>query len=296
MENLGLDLGAIEGEMFGFCEQNKNLVAFVSTCKNPSKRICSNAVILLPGLGDGFMSLSYTWFLQMRLQTLDFSLVQVNLSSSFNQFGFSSLQQDCKEIGQLVGAIKTRYNFQRIVLIGHSTGNQDVLYFLRHGDPQLTRHVSAIILQGAVSDRDVMATFEETPRMTKESSELVKQGKGDHFLSDRLYDAPITAERYCSLIGRLTPDDMFSVDLTEEELRGVLGAIKVPVLMCFSEEDEYTPNPAQQRALTERMVTVLTSQGVAVECVFVPGDHGLTSKQYYQPYVEQVCSFIQANT
>ena len=38
MENLGLDLGAIEGEMFGFCEQNKNLVAFVSTCKNPSKR------------------------------------------------------------------------------------------------------------------------------------------------------------------------------------------------------------------------------------------------------------------
>ena len=118
-------------------------------------------------------------------------------------------------------------------MIGHSTGNQDVLYFLRHGDPDFTQHVSAIILQGAVSDRDVMVTFEETPRMTKESSELVREGKGDRFLSDRLYDAPVTAERYSSLIGRLTPDDMFSVDLTEEELKGVLGAVKVPVLMCF---------------------------------------------------------------
>ena len=46
MENLGLDLGAIEGEMFGFCEQNKNLVAFVSTCKNPSKRICKLRVAM----------------------------------------------------------------------------------------------------------------------------------------------------------------------------------------------------------------------------------------------------------
>ena len=287
--------GSIEGEMFGFCKKDKNLVAFVSTCKEPYKRICTNAVILLPGLGDGFMSLSYTWFLKLELQKIDFSLVQVNLSSSFNQFGFSSLKQDSKEIGKLIDALKTRYNFQRIVMIGHSTGNQDVLYFLRHGDPHLTQHVSAIILQAAVSDRDVMVTFKETPRMTNESSELVREGKGDHFLSDRLYDAPITADRYSSLIGRLTPDDMFSVDLREEELKGVLGAVKVPVLMCFSEEDEYVPNRAEQRAMTDRMVSVLTGQGVIVKCVFMPGDHGLTSKHYYQPFVEQVCGFIQAN-
>ena len=281
-------MASVDGEMFCFHEENKNLLAFVS------QRKCSHAFVLLGGLGDGFMSLSYTSYLSSELRELDFSLVQVNLSSSFNQFGFSSLQQDCKELCWLVSAIKDRYHFQSIVLSGHSTGNQDLLYLLRHGNPDITKHVTAIVLQGAVSDRDVMETFEETLRMTKEASALVEQGKQMQFLSDRLYDAPVTAERFLSLVGRLTPDDMFSVDLTEEELTPIL-AVKVPILMCFSKEDEYVPKPDQQRELTDRMVNVLKKQGVAVECVYLAGDHGLTKKQFYQPFVEQVCNFLQKN-
>lgn len=288
---------SIEGELFRFFEDDKNLLAFVSTCGSTPERprpVCRHAVILVAGLGDGFMSLSYTTFLSRQLLQLDFSLVQVNLSSSFNQFGFSSLQQDCKEIGWLVAALKSRYNFEHVILMGHSTGSQDALYFLRYGDPELVQHVNAVILQGVVSDRDVMETFEQTPQMKKEAQLLAGQGRGACFLSERLYDAPITAERFLSLIGRLTPDDMFSVDLTEEELRPIFAVVKVPVLMCFSEEDEYVPDASQQRTVVGRMVTVLKKRGVPVECVYLPGDHGLTKKQFYQPFVEKVCDFIQA--
>lgn len=289
---------SIEGELFRFCEEDKNLLAFVSTCGSSfegSRRVCRHALIFVPGLTDGFMSLNYTTYLSRQLQQLDFSLVQVNLSSSFNQFGFSSLQQDCKEIGKLVAALKSRYGFKYLLFMGHSTGAQDVLFFLRYGDSDLTKQVNAVILQGAVSDRDIMKTFDQTPQMKKEAQLLAEQKRKECFLSDRLYDAPVTAERFLSLSGRLTPDDMFSVDLTEEELGPIFTAVNVPILMYFSESDEYIPDADRQRALSDKIVAVLKKQGVQVECVHLPGDHGLSTKQFYQPFIDQVLEFIQAN-
>ena len=56
-----------------------------------------------------------------------------------------------------------------------------------------------------------------------------------------VFNTPITCERYASLSGRMTDDDMFSSDLTEGELGKILGHLDVPCLWVFSGDDEYAP-------------------------------------------------------
>ena len=89
--------------------------------------------------------------------------------------------------------LKTRV-FGKIVLLGHSTGAQDVLYFLRYSESEVTSLVNGIILQGAVSDREGLCG-EEIGAMIDEAKELLAEGKRDAILSRRLHNVPITAYR-----------------------------------------------------------------------------------------------------
>ena len=94
----------MDGQMFHYSSEDKKLVEFVSLTS--SRTVCSNAVVLVPGLIHGFMSMKYADHLSKELIAINFSLVQVNLSSSFYQFGISSLQNDSKELTQLVKYVK----------------------------------------------------------------------------------------------------------------------------------------------------------------------------------------------
>ena len=179
-------------------------------------------------------------------------MVQVNLSSSFRQYGFNSLKTDAAELAKVVKKIKQLYKFEQICMLGHSTGAQGVMFFVHHEDT--ANSLDAIILQGAVSDRDFLATETQTPRMLKEAQALKEDGKEDAFLSEQVFGAPVTSYRFLSLAGRLTDDDIFSVDLTEEELE---PTVKIPILLYFSEHDEYVPDMQSQKAVAERMVKIL---------------------------------------
>ena len=279
----------VPGMLTRFCTKDKNLLAFISV--NEKGSICSNALVLIPGLTDGMMALPYTTPLHYSLLKLDFSLVQINLSSSFNQFGFNSLEQDKIELDKLLGFLKEKYKFEKILVCGHSTGCQDILYFLRFGDhPSL---INGVILQGAVSDRDISATMETTNTMMAEAQELVYQGKHGQILSQKFDDvAPISAQRFLSLSGKLTPDDMFSVDLTVDELKPILEPVKVPILLCFSEEDEYVPNKVSQVKFANRMVSLLRTTSPSAQLVYIPkADHAISNN--YEIFIDHVITFVK---
>lgn len=59
------------------------------------------------------------------------------------------------------------------------------------------------------------------------------------------FGAPVTAARYASLSGRMTPDDTFSSDLTAAELFRQIGHMGLddapPSLWVRSADDEYAP-------------------------------------------------------
>ena len=157
--------------------------------------MCGNALVLIAGLGHGFMALAYTEPLSRALLAVDCSLVMVNLSSSWSQFGFRTLASDCEELEKHLTFLRSRFRFKKFVLLGHSTGAQDALYFMRHA----TCLINGIILQAGVSDREAM-TLEPfascVPPMLEEARKLESENKGEKILSDRLNGAPITATRY----------------------------------------------------------------------------------------------------
>ena len=276
--------------MFRYSPEDKNLLGFVSLTS--TRTVCNNGLILVPGLSDGFMSLNYTEDLSKELTTKDFSLVQVNLSSSFNQFGLSSLQNDCDELTQLVKYIKNEYSFQKLVFLGHSTGTQDALYFAKHSEARTL--IDGFILQAAVSDREIISEMEGTKSMLEEARKLKQEGKLDSLLSRRFEGAPITACRYLSLSERLGDDDMFSADLTREELRGILPKVRVPISLCYSADDEYVTDREGQREMALRVDSVLKETSPKVEMKYFSGDHGLSKSEQYLPFVEYVCSFVSA--
>ena len=280
----------MDGRMFRYSTEGKNLIGFVSL--SSSRAVCSNAVILLPGLTSGFMPVNYTERLSKELIAIDFSLVQVNLSSSFYQFGISSLQTDCTELTQLIKYIKDEYSFRKIVLLGYSTGTQDALWFAKHSE--VCKMIAGFILQGPISDRDIIDEMDSTPRMLEEARKLKEAGKIDALLSEKFEGAPVTAYRYLSLAERLGDDDMFSVDLTKEELKSIIPKVQVPIALCYSAEDEFVPNMEGLREMAKRLSDVLKETSPKVDVKYFSGDHGLSKSEYYLPFVEYVCTFVSA--
>ena len=188
-------MAGIAGELLRYGEESNQLVIFIT--HSADRKRCSNALVLVAGLGQGFLSLKYSAALAEHLRAVDYDLVLVNLSSSWKQFGFRSLASDTCDLGKLVVFLRT-LDFAKIVLMGHSTGAQDVLHFLRHAEPEKTNVVSGVMLQGAVSDREGLMHLmtEETAPLIEEAKALVASGKEDAILSGKLHDAPITAYRF----------------------------------------------------------------------------------------------------
>lgn len=100
--------------------------------------------------------------------------------------------------------------------------------------------------------------------------------------------------RLLSLAGKLTDDDMFSTDLTEDELHPIFRCVTVPVFLCYSEQDEYIPDHDAQKKLAQRIVDVLKKYTSRVECRYYTGNHGLSKPQYYQPFVDDVVKFVDS--
>lgn len=90
-----------------------------------------DVVIFIGGLGDGLMAVPHIEPLAQRLQQHGWSLVQLLTSSSYDGWKIGSVERDAEEIGQCVGHLRL-LGRKRIVLLGHSTGCQDVVQYHMH--------------------------------------------------------------------------------------------------------------------------------------------------------------------
>lgn len=172
-------------------------------------------------------------------------------------------------------------------------GCQDTLYFLRHSE--VANEVSAVILQGGVSDRDGDSVMlSNASEMLQEARALVQNGQQEAFLKYRYYDTPVTAARFLSFTERLGDDDMFSLDLTEDELGPIFSPVKVPIALCYSRQDQYVVDKEGQKAFADKLVKLLKKTAPVVECEYFIGNHGLEERQDYEKFVEYVCKFISS--
>ncbi|CAI0560015.1 unnamed protein product [Linum tenue] len=233
-------------------------------------------VIFIGGLTDGFLATEYLEPLAIALDKEKWSLVQFLMSSSYSGFGTSSLKQDATELDQLISYFINKEDSEGVILLGHSTGCQDIVHYLR-SNAACCRAVRGAILQAPVSDREYKATLPETAAMIDLASSMIAEGKGSE-LMPREADpcAPITAYRYHSLCSYMGDDDMFSSDLTDDQLRLRLGHMcNTPCQVIFSMGDEYVPEYVDKKALVERLCRVM---GGAEKVEIEHGNHSLSNR------------------
>lgn len=179
------------GELFIYDEDSR-LTAFET---GPTES--TETVVFIGGLGDGFNAVPFLEPLEKQLTKLNYSLIQVQLSSSNQGYGTSNLQTDSKELDLLVTYLKDKRGKTKVIFLGHSTGCQDCYWHNKYG--KTSQHIAGYILQAPVSDREHfkanLPNFEKTLDL---AIKYRKEGKGQELLPRDSFDAPITADRFFS--------------------------------------------------------------------------------------------------
>ncbi|GMI90110.1 hypothetical protein like AT5G19050 [Hibiscus trionum] len=246
-------------------------------------------VIFIGGLTDGFLATEYLEPLAIALDNEKWSLVQLLMSSSYNGYGTSGLQQDAMELDQLISYLINKENSEGVVLLGHSTGCQDIVHYMRT-NAACSRAVRAAILQAPVSDREYRATLPETAAMIDLASSMIKEGRGSDLMPKEADPcAPITAYRYNSLCAYMGDDDMFSSDLNDHQLKMRLGHMSnTPCQVIFSMGDEYVPEYVDKKALVERLCRAM---GGAEKVEVEHGNHSLSNRVHEA--VQAIIAFVK---
>jgi hypothetical protein len=235
-----------------------------------------HAIIFIGGLSKRLLTVPYVPPLAAALAPTKWSVFSVLLSSSYSGWGTHSLSDDSKEIAKCVNYIrlhkrKTRPNGSeevdgKIVLLGHSTGSQNALYYV-HCVIHTLPPVDGAILQAPVSDRESMAMKLENPDFpaTREmythalqyaqmlfdkhnKNEDAKPLMPSEIIRPFYNNIPVTAERFLSLQKKAFEhpffvDDMFSSDVDSQQLAETFGAISNKMHLCvlYSGADEHVP-------------------------------------------------------
>ncbi|OAL73886.1 esterase [Trichophyton violaceum] len=254
-----------------------------------------HALLLIAGLSDGLCTVPFMNDLAVSLESTNWSVFYVLLSSSNTGWGLSSLDKDVEELGRCIDYVKAlkarEYQGEpgKVAIMGHSTGSQDVLHYLYTQAPEQTRSaVDGAILQAPVSDRESTLSILETGTANDSAEvvneifyELVDVAKSNLNETDNGYILPVSmtsrigfpsnvavsSKRFLSLTSPDSPespleDDLFSSDLEDKRLQetfgmiGKRGHLKGSILVLPGGSDEYIPEWVDMESLLKRWETV----------------------------------------
>ena len=251
------------------------------------------SVIFIGGLTDGFMSCPIVENLTPILMEKGYSLVQFIMTSSYRQYGTSSLKQDVSELVKLIEYLQSIRGRKKIFLLGHSTGCQDIFWYLR--DSIRSEHfVYGANVQAPVSDRDFMNWHdpEGVKKILIEAEGKLREGRGDELLDNMVEKlVPITAYRANSLFSRLGDDDFFSFDMSLEECKQKFhfptdGGKKLtnhPTFRSFnfsySLQDEFVPDTEEEpraQSISAMIEKLIQAYPFTREPIILPGNHDLS--------------------
>jgi len=257
------------------------LVAFESGSLSSSQ-----CFILLGGLTDGLLSLPYVERLSLKLESLSkpYSLIQPLLRSSNLQYGWHSIDDDIQDLKTLIDyLINNRNNLESIILMGHSTGCQDIIHYLRN-EKDLTKIVR-VILQGPVSDRQYLSRLSST----KDQLDYCYQNEKNinEWLPRYLHDPPLTIQRCLSFNQINSIEDLFSSDLTDQQLNNIYQNIQIPITWIWSKKDEYVPDDIKDQ-LQYFIQNKLANKSNSTFILLENGDHAVTNQQEQIYMIQQI--------
>ncbi|CAF9919768.1 MAG: hypothetical protein HETSPECPRED_004114 [Heterodermia speciosa] len=282
-------------------------VAFEHLPSAQWKESHKDILIFVGGLSDGLLTVPYIPHLARSLE--NFSVAETLLSSSYSGFGTSDLEQDTHELAQCVTYFSELRPDAKIVLMGHSTGCQDIMHYLT--SPGQRPKINGAIMQAGISDREAFDTLDDPDHIKKGvdvARRYVREGRGNDvipdYLTNMVFAAPVSAKRWLSLISpgpeHAGEDDYFSSDLDDERLKGTFGTIGktgTPMLILFSGNDPHVPKHVDKQLLLNRWVRHIKEGGGVVDqnTAVIPGASH-TLKELGQPMNDifaRVNSFLE---
>ncbi|KAF1945884.1 DUF1749-domain-containing protein [Clathrospora elynae] len=279
----------------------------VSTSTSPP-----NTLLWIGGLTNGLLTVSYPSSIASSLPPT-WTLAEVLLSSSYKGWGTGSLSRDARELGECVAYFKELRPGRKVVMMGHSTGCQDIMEYILGKGKEGREGVNGVILQGGVSDREAWADMCQTEEekkgleeVVKKAKEMVDQGREKDIMPSegsvlmKELSGPITAYRTYSLLAKGGDDDYFSSDLSDEHLATTFGNIPkiTPVCFLLGSEDPYVPASVDKAALLQRWTRIIREGGGVVDDEdggVIPGAHHDLDgdpEDVVQDLVKRVCGFV----
>lgn len=159
---------------------------------------------------------------------------------------FGSIKEnfvDC--VDDIAGAIKycTDLGIKNIVLVGHSTGCQKIVYYLSH---KKNSFVEGAVLLAPISDySSTVATIDK--KLYKKdlalANKLIKQGKGGELFKTSIWPFVISATRFVSLYTPDSAEEIFTY-ATDRKPK-FLQKINAPLLVVLAGCDEYNDRPVE---------------------------------------------------
>ncbi|MCJ1282635.1 hypothetical protein MMC26_001960 [Xylographa opegraphella] len=272
-----------------------------------------HTLLFVAGLSDGLYTVPFTIPLARSLPP-NWRFVQPLLSSSHAGWGTSSLDKDVQELVQCINYILTLRPSGKIVMIGHSTGCQDIMHYLLSplGKTEAPRpQLAGGILQAGVSDREsmVMLLPEELYNSSvRLAQSYVNEGRAKDVLpmsaTGNFMNVPISARRWLALASPPPAhdgeDDYFSSDLSYDRLKntfGRIGSTGTHIQFLFGERDQYVPRSVDKKRLVEKWERVIRSGGGVVDNesgIVIGANHNLdnASEEVMQNLVGRVIGFL----
>ncbi|KAJ6028806.1 Protein of unknown function DUF1749 [Penicillium herquei] len=232
-----------------------SLVAFEHTRGSPSK---PHTLLFVGGLGDGLGTVDYLQDIAQALEGTQWTLFNLVLSCSYGGWGMGRLGQDIDEITHCVNYIREykepHYGPGKVVIMGSSTGSQDVMHYISCTNPRpahpvldqdwdpITRPpVDGTIMQSPVSDREGIllvvqqGTDRNTPAEMRDIYEKAVQNARDNTYDDENTvdtlvplsvtgrigyptSAPVSSRRFLSLTSPDSPENPEEDDLFSSDL------------------------------------------------------------------------------
>ncbi|KAI5962408.1 uncharacterized protein KGF55_003484 [Candida pseudojiufengensis] len=285
---------------FGF-----NLTAFEFDNNKVKDGNSDKIVLFIGGLSNGLLNIPYLPILAQALESEEWSLAQLLLSSAYTGYGITGLANDTEQIDQAVKYFKSPEGGHRkkIVLMGHSTGCQNVLHHSLHGKEK----VNGIILQAPVSDQEAIINKvdpKEYENLIKEvQDEYISKDKSNELLPEKFrkinWGIPITAYRFNSLYNKRGDDDFFSSYLKDEEFNNTFGKVQIPILVLYSGNDQFVPKSIDKNELLSKFKKATQSQFWNKNSKIIEGgSHNLGDdsrrKDVINELIDSVLGFIES--
>lgn len=295
-----------------------------------------NTLIIIGGLYDGFLSIPYVSKVASYINlSPDWSVMEIQLSSSLVGWGTGDLHRDTDEIAHAVQYLRncsqsTCPEGGKVVLMGHSTGSQNVLHYLYHQSQEPRPPVHGAILQAAVSDReylammreldpDVQQAYEKCVRIALDSTTGTHQDTVSMLAPDLasvfgFSRGLISYQRFLSLASPSSPeqpelDDLFSSDLSTETLSKTFGAVgtspfvdKVKtkerqVLVLLSADDECYPETVNKEELFQRWKSALKAGGALMagsSGIIAGASHNVKQPEAQLDLTDRILTYLES--